>query len=407
MTVDFGNDILAELNVYVGSLNQELFEINKFIYNNPEVKWQEHKAHDVLCNFLERKGFDVTRHAYGMETAFKAVYGNGGRAVEFNAEYDALPDIGHGCGHNLIATVGLTGFLCLSYLLKKYSIAGRAILLGTPAEEGGGGKIELLKAGAYDDADISLMGHAFPDDGKTPGNGGTYSLACQHFTIEFKGKTAHAAGNPYDGVNALDAAVGAYNNISMLRQQLKTNQRIHGIFLDGPKAANVIPQYAKMLYYVRAGNKAELSALMKRVEPCFEASALATGCTCNIEKTDAYDDLRVYRSLAQRYTDNMKHYDIDVAVEANEVAMGSTDQGNVCYKIPSLHVWFTVPTEKTCSMHHIDFTKAVGTTESHQIATKVARSLAKTGWDVLTDDSYFQEIRDEWDRDVKIRNNID
>lgn len=404
MTANEYSGVLSELDAYVTSINDKLKDINKYIYNNPEIKWEEHKAHDVLCDFLEKEGFKVTRHAYGLDTAFKCVYGEGGRGVEFNAEYDALPGIGHGCGHNLIATVGLTGFLCLAYLIKKYKVPGRAILLGTPAEEGGGGKIELLKAGAYDDCDISLMGHGCPDDaGESVGSASMYTLACAHFDVEYRGKAAHASGFPQNGINALDAAVGAYVNVSMFRQHLTANQRIHAIISDGPKAANIIPDYAKMICYVRASSREELSKLMARVEPLFEATGKSTGCEYTIHQTTPYDELRVFRSLAQRYVDNMETYGVTVPVESDELVMGSTDQGNVCYKVPSLHVLFTIPTDKNCSMHSIDFTNAAGAPKAHENATKTARSLARLGWDALTDDAYFEQIQKDWAEDVERR----
>lgn len=397
------SQIQTDVDTIINELDSEIHQINRDIYNNPEVKWREFKAHDLICNFLEKQGFSVTRHAYGMETAFKACYGTGGRAISFNAEYDALPGIGHACGHNLIATVGLTGFLALAGLLRKYKLPGRAILLGTPAEEGGGGKIKLLEAGAYDDADISLMGHGSPGDPNNGGCGGMRSLACQHFTIEYFGKTAHAAGNPYDGINAMDAAVSGYVNVSMMRQQLKSDQRIHGVFLDGPKAANVIPDYTKLLYYVRAGNRGDLMELMPRVEDCFKASALASGCEYSIDKDVPYFDLRVYRSLCQRYVDHMAGYGVKVPVVAEDVGMGSTDQGNVCYKIPSLHVWFTIPCEENTSMHHASFTRAAGTDEAHKIALKVGKSLAMTGWAVSSDKEFFKQVTQDWDEDVAQR----
>lgn len=199
------------------------------IWSHPEVKLQEYFAHDNLCDFMRQQGFTVTRHAYGMKTAFEAVFehGEGGRTVGFNSEYDALPGFGkgagHACGHNLIAISGVGAAIATAETLRRKNKAGRVILLGTPAEEDIGGKIILLKAGAYKSMDVCLMLHPAPSSGLGP------MLAISECEVEYTGHTAHAAGAPWEGVNALDAAVAAYTSLSMLRQQIKPTHRLHGI----------------------------------------------------------------------------------------------------------------------------------------------------------------------------------
>jgi len=228
----------------------------------------------------------VTPNAYGLETSFEAEFGEGGRLVVFNVEYDALPGIGHACGHNLIATGSLASFLAVVDLLKKEKIPGRVRALGTPAEEGGGGKIKLIKAGAYEGVDACLMSHPMGGDiyeGKA-GISFCTCVASAKFRAIFSGRTAHAAIAPHDGINALDAAVLAYNGVSMLRQQILPAQRIHGIVLEGGEKPNVIPSRSVMDYNVRAKTLKETSVLQERVRNCFKGAALATGCTVEFEE---------------------------------------------------------------------------------------------------------------------------
>lgn len=230
---------------------------------------------------LEDLGHKVTRHAFGLETSFVAEYGSGGSVVAFNAEYDALPDIGHACGHNLISMMSIGAFLGVAKMLKAYPTQeGRVRLIGTPAEEGGGGKLKLIDAGAYKDVDACLMVHPGPLDG-CPGFTGDAFLpttANNKFTVQYTGRSAHAAVAPWDGVNALDAVVLAYNGISVLRQQIKPAERIHGIISEGGKRPNIIPASGSLEYYIRSPTLKSADALKDRAMKCFEGAAMQTGC---------------------------------------------------------------------------------------------------------------------------------
>ncbi|KAJ5772567.1 hypothetical protein N7520_003096 [Penicillium odoratum] len=282
------DSVRASVDAALETLHESLRKLNHEIWSHPELAYQEHHAHDTICDFLEQQGFTVTRHAYGLDTSFEALSGSGGRLINFNAEYDALPDIGHACGHNLIATASIAAFLALSFALKKYDIPGRTQLLGTPAEENGGGKAKLIEAGAYKSVDISLMAHGGPEKmdsepaGDYVGIAGTLMNARKNLHCEFKGKSAHAGGNPWAGVNALDALVTSYNNVAVLRQQLMPEQRIHVAFTDVPKVANVIPAYTKAFWQVRSPTLKGLNTLVAKVRNCIEAGALATGCEATI-----------------------------------------------------------------------------------------------------------------------------
>lgn len=264
---------------------EHLRALNLDIHSHPETAYEEVHAHNSLSTFLESRGFTVQRHAYGLETSFEAETGSGGRIVVVCCEYDALPGIGHGCGHNLIATSSMATFLGLVQAVRETGVAGRVRILGTPAEEGGGGKERLIQAGAFDDKDIAaaVMAHpisseAFAETG-VQGIAGFGCIASHKLRVEYHGSGAHAAGDPWTGLNALDAAVAAYVNISMLRQQMQPDERIHGIIEDGGKAANVIPDYTRMSWNIRSPNIARADELLSRAKACFEAASAATGCT--------------------------------------------------------------------------------------------------------------------------------
>lgn len=222
------------------------------IHSEPELAYEEFKAHDNFVESLKSLGIDVTPHAYGVETAFVAEYGSGGRLVTFNAEYDALPGIGHACGHNLIASASFAGFLGVVAALKESGSPGRVRLLGTPAEEGGGGKLKLIDAGAYKDTAACLMIHPGPQyllPGSIQGVAAIKMLANVKWKISFTGRTAHAAMEPWNGLNALDAVCLSYNAVSMLRQQIKPFERIHGVIVQGGDRPNVVPDRCSVQYY--------------------------------------------------------------------------------------------------------------------------------------------------------------
>ncbi|KAH8819139.1 hypothetical protein F5884DRAFT_759603 [Xylogone sp. PMI_703] len=313
LSVDDGF-IGQEISEQVDRMREELFDINQKIYDNPELCYQETKAHDNIVLLLLSHDITTQSHAYAVPTAFLAEYGSGGRLVTFCAEYDALPGIGHACGHNLIATASVAAFFGLMAALKASAIPGRVRLLGTPAEEGGGGKIKLIEAGAFDDTDAALMIHPLPS---LPNgiSGSSYStcLAISHFGATLKGKAAHAGMAPWAGVNALDAATLAYTALGMLRQHIKPTERINVITrTDETAKENVIADRAKIECAVRARTLQELQALKDRALKCIEGAAIATGCSVDYDKSHAaYADLRPNEILAKEFTQAMKAYGLD------------------------------------------------------------------------------------------------
>jgi amidohydrolase len=384
----------------------ELSTVNQHIHANPELAYEEHLAHDIFVSTLEYLGFAVTPHAYGLPTAFSADYGSGGRLVVFNAEYDALPGIGHACGHNLIASSALAAFLGAAAALKASGQPGRVRLLGTPAEEGGGGKLKLIAAGAYTDAAASLMvhpgpGHKLPPNTPIRGVAFVRMLANVKVQVRFTGTESHAAIAPWDGVNALDAVCLSYNAISMLRQQIRPYERIHGVFRSAGDRPNVTPADCVVEYYVRSATRAGAQALWGRVRRCFEGAALATGCRMAVEPLNSYADVRPSRALCEAYMQVMPEGTVAYD-EPADILAGSTDMGDVCYQCPGFHGVFGIGTKEGEANHTKGFTAAAGTEESFERAMECGRGMAAVAWRVLSDEVFAERVRAEWEEDMKL-----
>ncbi|CAK97021.1 uncharacterized protein An11g08890 [Aspergillus niger] len=378
------------INEYLAGLDDSLRRVNLDIHSNPELAYEEHYAHDTISTLLEDLGVPVTRSAYGLATCFEATGGSGGRCVNFNAELDALPGIGHACGHNLIATASVAAFLALRHAIAEFAVQGRVQLLGTPAEEDGGGKIDLLKRGAYDKADVSLM--VFRDRGVI-GAAGQRSVACVDLVCTYTGVSAHAGANPWEGVNALDAFVTAYMNVSALRQQIQPQERIHGTILEAPKITNAIPEKTVAKFSIRSPTMSSLAALSERVRNCLQAGALATGCHAAFEDTPAYADLRVNEPLCAEYRQSMQDQGEMLLLEDEEMMTGSTDQGNVSYALPALHAIIGIPVPNSAKNHTHAFCVASGELDAYRIIMKAAAAMAMTGWALLTDDIFSARVK--------------
>ncbi|KAH6869545.1 hypothetical protein B0T10DRAFT_501498, partial [Thelonectria olida] len=396
----------AIVNSALDSLDSTLREVNRSLHSHPETAYKEVFAHKTLTDFLEGRGFTVKRHTWGLDTSFEATIGSGGRQVVFCAEYDALPDIGHACGHNLIATSSLAAFLGAAQVLAEMKIPGRLRILGTPAEEGGGGKVKLIEAGAFhppEDIAAAIMSHptgTFPSkDGQVrDGLGGMKLIASYKLRVEFKGRTSHAGAEPWNGINALDAAVGAYNNISMLRQQIRPDERIHGVFEVGGTVPNVIPEYSRMNWYIRSPTVSRLDVLVKRVKACFEAGAAAAGCEVSYHVAPTYKDLRINSTLCKAYAEDMAVLDLNIQQEERTPTEASTDMGNVSQLVPSFHGGFCIPTTPDVSGHNPKFAACAGTDEAHECAMKCAKGMAMLAIRVLTDDAMAEGARKDFEK---------
>ncbi|KAJ3512344.1 hypothetical protein NLJ89_g3574 [Agrocybe chaxingu] len=371
-------DVLETIEEKIKELDSQLRALSLDIHAHPELGYQEFYAHDVYTKFMEKHGFEVTRQ-YLLPTAWKAVFthGQGGRTIGVNSEMDALKGIGHACGHNLIGMSGVAVALALRAAMEKHDIPGKIVLL---AEEGGSGKVILLERGGYEGMDVCLMCHP------APGPIG-----------------AHAALSPWEGKNALDAAVLGYNNISALRQQLRPTHRVHGIFEGKDWAPNIIPDYAKFICYVRAPTRSEMQATVKRVTPCFEAAALATGCevTIVLEQGSTFD-LRQNEALGGEVANIVLNKYGAIDYEWG-IKSASTDFGNVTYALPSLHPGFAIPTILDGGNHTPGFEQAAATIRAHYACLDVSKALAATGIRVLTDDSFFAKVQETFKEDEKRR----
>ncbi|KAK4669580.1 uncharacterized protein QC763_204250 [Podospora pseudopauciseta] len=384
--------------------NAEISSINHQIHSNPELAYEEFKAHEAFVTILTSLGFKVTPHAFGLETSFSAEFGSGGRLVIFNAEYDALPGIGHACGHNLIASASFASFLGLAAALKASGLPGRVRLLGTPAEEGGGGKLKLIAAGAYKGASAALMVHPGPGHNLPShirGVSFVRMLANVKFRVHFTGKESHAAIAPWDGVNALDAVCLSYNAISMLRQQIRPYDRIHGIFRSAGDRPNVTPGNCCVEYYIRSQTRAQAEALWQRVLKCFEGAALATGCQMHTEPLNSYADVRPSASLCKAYVEAMPEGTVSYD-EPKDILAGSTDMGDVCYECPGFHGVFGIGTEEGSPNHTKGFTRAAATEDAFARAVECGKGMALVGWRVLSDDVFADEMQKEWEADMKL-----
>ena len=392
-------EVLKETaSAVVQAAREELKELSGEIWKHPELCFEEHKAHELLTSFLEKKGFAVERNFSGLQTAFRATAGSGKPNVCVICEYDALPGIGHACGHNLIAEAGVAAGLGVKAALEtSRAPAGKVTVMGTPAEEGGGGKIYLIENGEFRDIDVAMMVHPAP-----------YTaikidfITVATYTVSFTGKAAHAATHPWEGINALDAAVMTYNSISVLRQQMKPEWRVHTVITNGGTKGNVIPEEAAMEIWVRAPTKKEAEVLTSRVRACVEAAAYGTGCQYSFDLKDkVFENVRSNDILAQMYAENLRKKGFtDFSESSSET--GSTDMGNVSHVVPSLHPMFKIGTGEV--YHTRDFTSVTNLDASHETTLLFAEAMAHTCIDILTDDNILQATKLEFADGLKENN---
>lgn len=317
--------------------------IAETLHADPETAWQEHRAHRLLTGLLQSRGFDVDARAGGLETAFHARVGSGPVHVGLIAEYDALPGLGHACGHNLIAATALTSALVLLRLQEEHKDLGLTVhVLGTPAEEGGGGKIHMLEAGEFDDLDAAMMIHPGPADVAR-----AEPFAVAHWHVSYEGFGAHAAAYPEQGINAADAFTIAQAAVGLLRQQLPHTVRVHGVVTRAGSAPNAIPERAEGRWYVRAASLVELEETERRVRACFEAGAMATGCRLTIEdESPRYAEFTNDESLLERFVHHVERAGRPMPYRAEGAAgamnRASTDMGNVSQRVRAIHPYLDV-----------------------------------------------------------------
>src|SRR4051794_11150434 len=370
-----------------------LLEASHRIHADPELGYEEHHAHDLLTSILEDGGLDTERGAFGLPTAFQAGAGAGdGPVVAVLCEYDALPDIGHACGHNVIATAGLGAALAVAAVAD--AAGGRLAVLGTPAEEGGGGKIVMARRGAFDGVQAALMVHPADADLLSMS-----TIAIQQLLVSYEGRSAHAAAFPWEGRNALDAAVLGYVNVAALRQHIEPTERIHGIFTKAGERPNIVPREAAAHWYVRSPTMASLEVLKGRVLTCLEAGALAAGCTMTHAWNEfPYAEVRDNTAMQQAFAANAARIGRSMADPATgHRVVGSTDMGNVSYLIPSIHPMIQVA-PLGVSIHSPEFTGYAGAEEGDRAVIDGAKVLAMTVVDLWTNAAVLAAAQEEFAR---------
>lgn len=385
------SDVLkAHAREFIDRIRGDLLDVSHTIHAHPELAFKEHRASQLLTSTVERFGLPVTRGSYGLETAFESEFpcAATGPRVALLAEYDALPGIGHACGHNLIATAALGATLALAHL--RSDLHGTVRLLGTPAEEKGGGKELMARAGAFDGVDAALMIH--------PAGVNLVSMPCicvAEVRAEYKGRAAHASAMPHRGINALDGLLLAYQAISNLRQHIQPTERIHGIVTDGGQAPNIVPEFAAGEFYVRAKNVEDLARLKPRVQACFEAGATGSGSTVDVIWSGVdYLDLNTNWPLAERFQRNgealgREFFPWDKMPAGSS---GSTDMGNVSYRVPSIHPMLAAAPSHVV-IHHRDFAHWARSEMGDAAALDGAKALAMTAIDYLESEGLQQSAR--------------
>lgn len=372
----------------------ELEDLARTIHDNPEVKFEERKARDWLCDLLAWSGFRVEKGVGGLETAFRAEFAGSekGPRIGFLAEYDALPGIGHACGHNLIGPSSLGAALGLAGALPELS--GSLVVVGTPGEEGGGGKVFLAEADVFQDLDAAMMVH--------PSGGNILwkrSLARRKLEIEFFGRSAHAASYPDRGINALDAVIQTFNAINALRQQMEDSSRIHGIISHGGESPNVIPDYSRALFYVRAMEDQACDDLLERVMECARGAAAATGCSVDMSMTGAYRALKVNLPLAEAFAANGNNLGIEFEEVEPDKRLGSTDMGDVSQRIPAIHPYLNIAQDGQDLVGHThEFREAACSEAGIQAMILAAKAMAGTAVDILMDPDLRVRIQEAFVR---------
>ena len=358
-------------------LHEKLCEISDYIYKNPELGNQEYKAAEVLTSFLKEHNFEIEKGLLGIETAFRAIYDSKkeGPTIGYLCEYDALPLIGHGCGHNMIGTMSAGAGVILSKILDQ--VGGRVIVYGTPAEETDGAKVIFAEQGVFEELDAAMMLH--PSD-KTCASG--TSTAIYPLQFRYKGKNAHAASCPQDGINALNSVIQLFNGIDALRQHVTPDVRMHGIITNGGVAANIVPDEAVAQFYFRAAKKETVMELVEKVKNIAQGAALMTGETLEMERFELpYDDLRTHENLSEVFNENLRILGIE-DIEENE-DFGSSDIGNVSHIVPTIHPNIGISNCRVIG-HSREMADATISELGHERLLIGTLALAYTGYDVLT-----------------------
>lgn len=386
----------------VDGLKNELVELSNNIHANPELAFEEYKAVGFITDLLKKHGFSVEEKTAGIDTAFKARFKGSkpGPVIAYLAEFDALPEVGHACGHNLIAATSTGAAIALSEIMKANDLPGEVVLMGTPAEEGGGGKIIMLDKGAFDDVDYALMTH--PSTNNMVGRGG---LATTKVTVTYHGVAAHSA-SPENGVNALQAVIQTFNLTDSIRAKMPNKTNINGIITAGGSATNIIPDYAQCKFSVRNAAFGDLKIVVGMIKEVVESIEKLLGVKAEFETGLVYSERYVNMCIAETFKKYLEDQGEVVNYPNPDAKIGSSDIGNVSLKMPSIHSYVKITDEKVIA-HNANFTKVTNKDQAHDMVVKAAKALAATGYEILSDEKLRSDIRKEFEEKVPHYDNFE
>ncbi len=385
--------VIRTVDAAVDAEKDALSKLSTSIHQNPELRFEEVKAAGWICELLAARGMAVTRGVADMPTAFMARAGkSGGARIGILAEYDALPQIGHACGHNLIATAGVGAFLAASKVAE--SLGGEVVLFGTPAEEGGGGKVKMIDAGLFEGIDAAMMFHPFDRDVLAHP-----ALANTWVTFTFGGAAAHAAIAPQDGKSALTGCMDTFRLIDGQRVHFLDGVRVHGFIVNGGQAVNIIAETAACEFSVRARTTDELTRVRAIVERCARAAAMASDVTISISERRGYKDMRNNMALARAFGQHMSALGRPPRETDGRVGAGSTDMGDVSHVVPSIHPWLAIVDENVALCHQHKFADAAGSARGIDTALVAAKAMARTASELLVNAELLATVKREWQED--------
>ncbi len=373
-------DHIEFINKNIEGMLKELKEISNFIHNNPELGNKEYKAQDILTSYLKENGFEVEKGLYNLDTSFKAVYDTHkpGKTICFMAEYDALAGLGHACGHNIIGTSSLGGGVMLKKLIKEYKVGGKVIVLGTPDEEVGSGKIKMIKEGAFKGVDHAILMH--PTNASVPDD---ISFASVNIEYTFLGKSAHAAAFPWIGKSALNSVIQMFNSVNAMRLHLKDYSRVHGIITNGGQSYNSIPDKASCIFNIRSLEIADLEKLIVLMRNCAKGAAISTATELReTQLTNIIKNIKNDTKIVSLVRNNMIKFDEEFVERNLEQGIGSTDVGNVTHEISAIQYYIRL--DKDIATHTKEFEQASGDERGYRCLEQAIKVNAATGFDLLT-----------------------
>jgi amidohydrolase len=383
--------LLDKINQYTKEIENDLKHLNNYIYDHPEEGHLEYLSSEAHCKLLSSHDFHITKPYMGMETAFKAVFDSGikGPNIAYLAEYDALPEIGHGCGHNILGTTSTGAGIVLSKLIQK--TGGTVTVFGTPAEETSGGKVPMAEGGAFDNIDAVMIVHPAEEYFQSG-----QSLALEALEFVFIGRTAHAASSPEHGINALNGVLSLFNSVNAMRGHIKQESRIHGIITEGGVAANIVPERAVARFYVRSNTMQYLSFLTEMMKQLAQSAALATSTEVEIRNYElSYNNLMTNKYLNKMFVDNLELFGVEKVMPPKKT-YGSVDAGNVSQVCPTIHPYFKISTKPVVAHTRLFASETLTDYALAQMKMTIG-ALVKTGFELITDPILLNQVKSEFD----------